>query len=358
MDLRDLFKKKESSSSLVLVDTNVLLFTGIVRDNYVVCSTVIEELEKHKTGFEAKNKNSRNCLRFLKDNLQQCIISVAEGETNDDKIINTAKKQDLTLLTNDIAMIVKASTKQVRSKFFEPNINEQDTEITYQDLVYNTSSANVDNAWGLKPKNKEQQIALNVLLDENISLVNLIGRAGSGKTILALAAALELCDRGVCDGIVVVRKIVEVGGNAIGFLKGDKDDKLLGSAGAILDNLNVLSGSKKNTEQLLDTGMIEFESLGFLRGRSLANQVVIVDEAQNTTAHEIRTILTRIGENAKVILMGDTQQRDLPHLSELNNGLAIVSHAFKDSKIASGIVLQKCLRSELAHEAIEKLKKV
>lgn len=348
-------EKNNNNTSKLLVDTNVLLFTGRVEDNYIVCSIVAEELEKHKCGFQSKNRNSRSSLRHLLNNSDCCIESSNKGETNDDKIIATAKENNLKLLTNDVAMIVKARIKGVDTHYFIPDKTENN-EVTYEGLNYNlNSNTNQEEAWGLRPRNNEQQKVLNAILDDNISMVSIIGKAGSGKTILSLAAALELVDQNKADSIIIVRKIVDVGGNDIGFLPGSKEDKLGGSAGAIFDNLNILTRSKKNTQQLMETGLIELENIGSIRGRSLENKIIILDEAQNTTLHEVKTVLTRAGERSKIILMGDTQQIDTPNLSELDNGLALVSHAFQDSCLASSIVLKKCFRSKLAHEAVEKL---
>jgi PhoH-like ATPase len=141
--------------------------------------------------------------------------------------------------------------------------------------------------------------------------------------------------------------------NELGFLPGSKEDKLAPWLASMYDNLEVLCGDKKAVDSLMDTGVIEFESLGMMRGRSIPNTYLIIDEAQNLDEHEMRTILTRAGEGTKIILLGDTQQIDTKGLTEFDNGLALASTLFKDWERASSMVLKTCVRSRLADKATE-----
>lgn len=340
----------------VLIDTNVCMFRGFIKPNEVVCLTTVSELESHKSGFQDKNKKARACLRQILNNPDKCVPDVKVEGSPDDTIINTAKKGKFKLLSNDVAMIVKARGLGVKVEFFVPEeVKKKDEEVSYGNLEYNLGGCFEGDCWGITPRNDEQSKLLKALTDKNIPLVSAVGRSGSGKTLLTLAAGLKGCEDKVYEGIIIIRKITTVGNNEIGYLKGDKTEKLMGSAGSILDNLKVLCGNSGGVRDLLDTGVIEFESLGHIRGRSLNNMFVICDETQNTTFHEIKTLLTRIGEGSKVVLTGDLNQIDCPQLSEFNNGLALVSHAFRGSSLASGAVLKKCVRSALATEAIERL---
>jgi PhoH-like ATPase len=214
--------------------------------------------------------------------------------------------------------------------------------------------------WGITAKNKQQQFALDLLLNDDIRLVTLVGRAGTGKTLLALAAGLEkTIELRSFQRLVVSRPVFPMGKD-IGFLPGDIDEKLRPWMQPIRDNLDFLVGSsggpgrvkgKKDLQSLFDLGMIEVEPLTYIRGRSMPNQYLIVDEAQNLTPHEIKTIITRAGEGTKVVLTGDPYQIDNPYIDSSSNGLTYVVDRFKDEPIAGHITLVKGERSELAELA-------
>jgi len=214
--------------------------------------------------------------------------------------------------------------------------------------------------WGITAKNKQQQFALDLLLNDDIRLVTLVGRAGTGKTLLALAAGLEKSiEQRSFQRLVVSRPVFPMGKD-IGFLPGDIDEKLRPWMQPIRDNLDFLVGSsggpgrvkgKKDLQSLFDLGMIEVEPLTYIRGRSMPNQYLIVDEAQNLTPHEIKTIITRAGEGTKVVLTGDPYQIDNPYIDSSSNGLTYVVDRFKDESIAGHITLVKGERSELAELA-------
>ncbi len=213
-----------------------------------------------------------------------------------------------------------------------------------------------DHIWGIKPRNVQQTMAFELLLRDDIPLVTLIGKAGTGKTLLALAAGLmQTEDMGKYKKLLVARPIVPVGKD-IGFLPGEKQEKLRPWMQPIYDNLEYLFNTKKPGELdaiLAGMGSIEVEALTYIRGRSIPEQFIIIDEAQNLTKHEVKTILTRVGEKSKIVFMGDTEQIDHPYLDEYNNGLTYVVEKFKDQKIAGHIRLVKGERSGLAQLAAD-----
>ncbi len=216
--------------------------------------------------------------------------------------------------------------------------------------------------WGISARNKQQQFALDLLLNDDIRLVTLVGKAGTGKTLLALAAGLEkTIENRAFQRLVVSRPVFPLGKD-IGFLPGDIEEKLRPWMQPIRDNLDYLMGAsapavagrakgKKDLQSLFDLGMIEVEPLTYIRGRSMPNQYLIVDEAQNLTPHEIKTIITRAGEGTKVVLTGDPYQIDNPYIDSSSNGLTFVVERFKEEPIAGHITLVKGERSELAELA-------
>jgi PhoH-like ATPase len=212
---------------------------------------------------------------------------------------------------------------------------------------------------GVRPRNREQAFALDLLLDDAIRLITLIGKAGTGKTLLALAAGLKrTAEDGAYTRLLVSRPIMPLGRD-IGFLPGDVDEKLNPWMQPIFDNLEFLfsNGSPKAGREsrgfleLLENGTVQVEPLTYIRGRSLPHQYLIVDEAQNLTPHEVKTIITRCGEGTKIILTGDPHQIDNPYVDHASNGLSVVADRFKRERIAGHVVLAKGERSELAELA-------
>jgi PhoH-like ATPase len=212
------------------------------------------------------------------------------------------------------------------------------------------------NIWGIKPRNKEQHFALDALLDERIKLVTLMGKAGTGKTLLALAAGLK---RTVTDRefrrLVVARPTISMG-KELGFLPGSLEEKLGPWMQPIHDALEMLGDLNMGREggrsaDLLRTGTIVVEALSYIRGRSIANQFVIVDEAQNLTPLEAKTILTRVGNGAKIVLTGDPYQIDNPYVDSASNGFIYVINRFREQGLAAHIELSRGERSELAEVA-------
>lgn len=201
-----------------------------------------------------------------------------------------------------------------------------------------------EQVWGIRPRNVQQIMGLELLLREDIPLVTLTGKAGTGKTLLALASGLmQTEDLGLYKKLLVARPIVPVGKD-IGYLPGEKEEKLRPWMQPIFDNLEYLFNTKKPGELdaiLAGMGSIEVEALTYIRGRSIPDQFIIIDEAQNLTKHEVKTILTRVGEKSKIVLMGDPQQIDHPYLDEYNNGLTYVVEKFKEQRISGHVKFVK-----------------
>ena len=204
---------------------------------------------------------------------------------------------------------------------------------------------------GITPRSKEQVFALEMLLDPKINMVTITGMAGSGKTILSCAAAISMLFAGKYDKIIITRPIKSTSGD-IGFLPGSKEDKMKSWVQPFFDNFNIVfKNGKEYLATLIDSGKIEIEALSYIRGRSLPRTIFILDEAQNINYHEAKAVLTRMGENSKVILIGDLDQIDAPHLDSTTCGLAAIVELFKDFNLSGHITLLKGERSKLATHA-------
>ncbi len=227
--------------------------------------------------------------------------------------------------------------------------------------------------WGVKALNLEQKYLFDLLLDPKVSLVTIIGQAGTGKTLLALAAGLkQTLDDGLYKKILVSRPIMPLGKD-IGFLPGSKDEKLSVWMQPIFDNLYFILNQTKGVQieggeihskkrgaggivdYFMDTGIIELAAVTYIRGRSIPEQYIIIDEAQNLTPHEVKTIISRVGTNSKIVLTGDPYQIDNPYLDAESNGLIYVAERFKGNELAGHIILSKSERSPLAALAADLL---
>ena len=211
-------------------------------------------------------------------------------------------------------------------------------------------------AYGIKPKNSEQAFALHAIINPNVRLVTISGVAGTGKTLLALAGSLE--QKNKFDSIILARPIVPLSNRDIGYLPGDADDKIGPYMQPLWDNLNFIKNQfgenekkRKAIEEMQSSGRITICPLAYIRGRSLSKVVFIVDEAQNLTPHEVKTIITRAGEDTKIILTGDVRQIDTPYLDEQSNGLSYVIDKLKGQPLYAHVSLEKGERSELANLA-------
>jgi PhoH-like ATPase len=208
--------------------------------------------------------------------------------------------------------------------------------------------------FGLNARNKEQQMALNLLMDESVPVVSMMGSAGTGKTLLAIAAALEyvINREEKYEKIIVSRSVMPMGKD-IGFLPGSMEEKMAPWVAPIQDNLDTLFSNKENKDldplaHYKDKGVIQVEALTYIRGRSLNNAFIIIDECQNMTTHEIKTVLTRVGENTKIVLTGDIEQIDNIYLNETTNGLTYAIEKLKDSELTGHVTLTKGERSKVA----------
>ena len=206
--------------------------------------------------------------------------------------------------------------------------------------------------WKINARNKEQAFAIDLLMDPSVKIVSLVGRAGSGKTLMAIAAGLQqtLGLRGENPySRLIVSRPVQPMGKDIGFLPGTFEEKMLPWLMPIQDNLQTLLGNNKSAlEMYVDNGKIEIEALTYIRGRSISNAYIIIDEAQNLTKHEIKTIITRIGEGTKIILTGDIEQIDNVYVNETTNGLAHAVEKFKQYPLAGHVTFKKGERSDVA----------
>jgi PhoH-like ATPase len=214
---------------------------------------------------------------------------------------------------------------------------------------------------GIRPRNREQSFALDLLLDDQIKLVTLVGSAGTGKTLLALATGLKCTvEDGRYTRLLVSRPVIPMGRD-LGYLPGDLQEKMGPWMKPIFDNLEFLlisAGKRRGIpefNELIENGQIEIEPLTYIRGRSLPQQYIIVDEAQNLTPHEVKTIITRCGEGTKMVLTGDPYQIDNPYVDSSTNGLSVVTNRLRGEPLVGHVVLRRGERSELANIAASKL---
>jgi PhoH-like ATPase len=216
-----------------------------------------------------------------------------------------------------------------------------------------------EGVWGIYPKNLEQQFALDALLNDEVKLVTLVGKAGTGKTLLAIAAGLEMTITHEKYSRLLVSRPVQPMGRDLGYLPGDINEKLAPWMQPIFDNMDFLFGQQRGQgtssyEDLINHGLLHVEPLTYIRGRSIPGQYLIVDEAQNLSPHEVKTIITRAGEGTKIVLTGDCHQIDNPYLDEINNGLAYCVDRLKTEDIIGHTILKVGERSALS-EAASKL---
>lgn len=282
-------------------------------------------------------------IEGLYTGLAECLV--------DDQVVDSVYKEDGVFLDPDEVALEPNQFVMLIS-----NSNEKKSALV-RFINYETRVQKVDSfkkgIWGVRPKNKEQNFALDLLTDPDVPLVTIIGKAGSGKTLMALACGLQQCFGETANdrkySRVIVTKPVEPVGKDIGFLPGTMEEKMMPWVAPIQDNLKNLMGNDKVTlDMYMEEGKIEVEAMTFIRGRSIANAFIIIDEAQNMTKHEIKTVLTRVGEGTKIILTGDIEQIDNVYLDETSNGLTYVIDRFKDQACAGHITLVKGERSKIA----------
>jgi len=250
------------------------------------------------------------------------------------------EKEEVKLYPNQMIMLVS-------------NSNEKKTSLA-RFMNYNSPIRKLidkNDIWGVRSRNKEQKFAIDLLLDPNVPVVTLVGKAGSGKTLCAIAAGLhqtvEDGDKSTYRRLIVTRPIQPLGRD-IGYLPGSMEEKMIPWLSPIKDNLEHLMGDKKTLDMYVDDGTIEIEALTYIRGRSISNAYIVIDECQQLTQHEIKTILTRVGENTKIVMTGDIEQIDNVYVDETSNGLTYAVEKFKQHDIAGHISLIKGERSKVA----------
>ena len=250
------------------------------------------------------------------------------------------EKDELELMPNQFVMLVS-------------NQNEKKTGLarfkSYQKPLKRINGVHKRGIWGVTPRNKEQIFCLDLLQDPSIEMVTLVGKAGSGKTLLAIAAGLyQVMEKNKYKRLVISRPIQPMGRD-IGFLPGTMEEKMAPWVAPIQDNLQFLMGNDRAAlEMYIGDGTIEVEALTYIRGRSISNAYIIIDEAQNLTAHELKTIITRVGENTKIILTGDVEQIDNVYIDETSNGLTHAVEKFKSYDLSGHVTLVKGERSKIA----------
>jgi PhoH-like ATPase len=431
----------ETSKTFVL-DTNVLLHNPDALlsfdDNHVVIPmTVLEELDKFKTGGNELGRNSREVVRIL-DRLRQQ-GSLREGiPTNNGGMIQVILRYDeltgllpgvmdnrilgcahllkgeghnVVFVSKDINARIKGDALGITSQDYEnQKVNIDELYRGWRSLVMPADAVqrfeetgslpvspdsfsaneyallvNADNhkhtalgrchrtekqlkavtplkapTYGVTPRNLEQRIAVDLLMDDTIKLLSLVGSAGTGKTMLAIAAGMQKVLRDEVQSKLLVSRPVIPLGKDIGYLPGSKDEKLTHWMGPIFDNLQFILGSEERDpddviKRLIKEETITLEALTYIRGRSISNHFLIVDEAQNLTPHEIKTIISRAGVNTRIILTGDPYQIDNPYLDASSNGLTYLVERMRGQEVCGHITLHKAERSPLAGLAAELL---
>jgi PhoH-like ATPase len=255
------------------------------------------------------------------------------------------------LFENEFLLLSDNSGRQITVRY---NTSEDGSRyIEYVETFENGVS-------GIVPLNPQQQMAFALLLDDNVSLVTLVGKAGTGKTLLALAAGLKKVFESKAYNRVLASRPIMPLGKDIGYLPGDKSEKLSHWMKPLVDNLELIvsvnnKSEYKSVDTILKNSKIEIEAITYIRGRSLPKQFILVDEAQNLSPHEIKTIVSRAGKDTKVVLTGDPNQIDSPYLDSDSNGLTYLVESFKGQKIFGHVTLSKSERSELAELAAELL---
>ena len=304
---------------------------GLLTDDYIN-SQVVEDSDKIYQGFTKLLVDEEFINHFYLGN---------EVYIDED----LCKDQKIKLFPHEFIMLVSSSNekKTALARFLDHTVP-----------IQHIRDLNNELCWGVVPRNKEQSFAFDLLFDEEVPLVSLIGKAGSGKTLMAIAAGLEQT-LGMKDARyrrIIISRPVQPLGKDIGFLPGSMHDKMLPWLKPIEDNIQHIMGDDRTMLQsYVEKGQIEIEALTYIRGRSISNAFVIIDEAQNLTAHEVKTIITRIGENTKIVLTGDIEQIDNVYTNETSNGLTYAVEKFKKSELAGHITFRKGERSKLATEA-------
>ena len=370
--VKDIFKKGAllDNKSKVFVDVNneekedfKKIFAGNIPDHKILSCAYNLKSENHRVVLITKDINMRMKARSLGIDTQDYntdkIDKLSSLFTGIESISGDNARVYIKELKDNKQIGVKEEHSIYPNTYFCYRVNEEDEAVIgkYKDDTNTIDYVDSDiNAYGIKPRNEEQAMALDVLLDNDIPLVTIMGKAGTGKTLLALAAALE--KRREYRQILLARPIVALSNKDLGFLPGDVNSKLDPYMQPLFDNLSVIqhihsddSDESKNIKKMLENEKIVISPLAYIRGRSLNRIYFIVDEAQNLTPHEIKTIITRAGEGTKIVFTGDIHQIDTPYLDERNNGLTYLIDRTKGEVLSGTVTLEKGERSKLAELA-------
>lgn len=334
-------------------------------DNRILNTAYWLEQEKHNVFLITKDIN----LRLKAEAIGLRAQDYESGKVKIDELYS-----GISLIETDSQTVDKFYKEKITKNSFNGLLPNQFVIFKSQDNPQKTAIGRVDNnciniktlltepsPWGIRPLNKEQRCAMELLLDDSVKLVTLIGIAGTGKTLLSLACGLQKSvDENIYRRLIICRSVVPVGKD-IGYLPGTKEEKLLTWMGAIYDNVEFIMDRRHHDdallkfEYLLQNNKIEIASVTHIRGRTLPKQYMIVDDAQNLTPHEIKTILSRAGEGTKVVVTGDPYQIDNPYLDVASNGLTYIIDRFKGQKIYGHLTFTKTERSDLAAMVAELL---
>jgi len=320
-------QKKETPRKKVVVVTRDINMRvkcdalGLITEDYHI-NQVVKDTSAIYTGFNKHLIDEPVLDRFYKD---------------EDVFID---KDERPMMPNQFVMLVS-------------NQNEKKTGlarfIKHDSPLKRINGVHKKGIWGVVPRNKEQIFALDLLKDKNINIVTLVGSAGTGKTLLAIATGLQHVMEAKHYKRLVISRPIQPMGRDIGFLPGTMEEKMAPWVAPIQDNLRFLMGNDRETlDMYMANGTIEVEALTYIRGRSISDAFIIIDEAQNLTAHELKTILTRVGENTKIVLTGDVEQIDNVYIDETSNGLTHAVEKFKTLEIAGHVTLLKGERSKVA----------
>jgi PhoH-like ATPase len=405
----------------VIIDTSVLLTDPYILNNItdrkiLVPIAILKELDLVKKGVSLKNRNARESIRILekqrkleKHKRQVDFMSTDQYPKDlsvDDVIVHIAKVTGAKIISNDINLRVNATCFGIEAEDYKPNKYLEKTVTSNQCkgytflrknpfgraknlrktpnhyFVYKDKNRNkickfnnkndlvsinyskIDLVETISALNVYQQMAMDALLDKELSLVSLVGGAGTGKTLLALACGISQCRSShspVYNSISVGRAIVPLGRD-MGALPGDVEDKIRPYLSPLYDNLEVLAEANGDpydqsySNNLFNSGLLSIQAFAFMRGRSINKRFIIIDEAQNLTLHEAKTILTRAGKGTKIVLVGDPDQIDVPDLNSENNGLSYITQSFVGQPCFATVTLDKVERSDLADLAVRILK--
>jgi len=322
-------KQRNEQRKVILVSRDINMRVkcdalNLLTEDYII-NQVVKDTDHLYTGFK---------MHLVDD---QIIDQFYNGE----KIY--LDKEDVALQPNHFLMLVSNSNekKTALARFYN-----------YSKPLKRINGEHKHGVWNVRARNKEQSFALDLLMDPDVQVVTLVGKAGSGKTLLSIAAGLAQAVEEIKDTTykrLIVSRPIQPLGKDIGYLPGTMEEKMAPWLSPIQDNLRYLMGNDKETLRMYTSqGIIEIEALTYIRGRSIADAFIIIDEAQNLTAHELKTIITRVGENTKVVLTGDIDQIDNAYVDETSNGLAYAVEKFKSHDISGHITLVKGERSKVA----------